>query len=144
MLKSAQQHIDQLRNQIRHHDHLYYVLNTPDISDQQYDNLFSQLKKLEAKHPDLITADSPTQRVSGKPLDGFTTVTHSLAMLSMDNTYSPDELRQFDQRVRKNLGDQQLRYVVETKIDGVAVSLRYEQGLLTMAATRAHSAIELE
>jgi len=136
MFESVKQQIDKLRSRIRRHDHLYYVLNTPEISDQQYDKLFRQLKKLETEHPELITADSPTQRVSGKPLDGFTTVTHSRAMLSMDNTYSPDELRQFDQRVRKNIGDQQLRYVVETKIDGVAVSLRYEQGSLTMAATR--------
>jgi len=136
MGESVQESMESLRRRIRRHDHLYYVLNTPEISDRQYDELFAQLKKLEAAHPELITPDSPTQRVAGKPLEGFTTVPHSVPMLSMDNTYSDDDLRQFDQRVRKILGDQKPRYVVESKIDGVAVSLRYENGRLAAAATR--------
>ncbi|MCP4708847.1 MAG: NAD-dependent DNA ligase LigA [Planctomycetes bacterium] len=132
----VQQRIDKLREEIRRHDTLYYVENMPDISDQEYDQLFTELKQLEEKHPELITSDSPTQRVSGIPLDGFSSVDHSRPMLSIDNTYSAEELRQFDQRVHKALGEQQYRYVVETKIDGVAVSLRYEKGVLALAATR--------
>ncbi len=136
MAESITTRINKLRDQIRRHDHLYYVENTPEITDQQYDTLFRELRDLEHKHPDLITPDSPTQRVSGRPLDGFTTVKHAVPMLSMDNTYSPDELRQFDQRVKKLLPGQKIRYMVESKIDGVAITLRYEQGLLTLAATR--------
>ena len=136
MPTSAQQRIDQLRQTIRRHDRLYYIDNAPEITDQQYDELFAQLKALEAQHPELITPDSPTQRVAGAPIDGFTTVTHDQPMLSMDNTYSPDELRAFDQRVRKTLEEQPFRYIVETKIDGVAVSLRYQDSLLTRGATR--------
>jgi DNA ligase (NAD+) len=133
---SIQKQIDKLRREIRRHDYLYYVLNEPELTDRQYDDLFAELKRHEEAHPDLVTLDSPTQRVSGRPLEEFTTVRHSVPMLSMDNTYSPDELRQFDQRVRKILGRENPRYVVETKIDGVAVSLRYEKGLLVLGATR--------
>lgn len=136
MAESVQKQLDRLRAQIRHHDHLYYVLNSPELSDQQYDEMYARLKGLEEKHPDLVTADSPTQRVAGEPLDGFETVTHSAAMLSIDNTYSADELRQFDQRVQKGLEEQTFDYVVEPKIDGVAVALRYEKGLLVLGATR--------
>ncbi len=128
--------IQQLRQEIRRHDHLYYVAAQPEVSDQAYDQLFARLKALEAQHPELITSDSPTQRVGGEPLAAFATVNHTLPMLSMDNTYSEGELREFDQRVRKGLEADQVRYVVETKIDGVAISLRYEQGRLTLAATR--------
>ena len=136
MSQSIQKRLAALRQEIRRHDALYYVHNHPEITDQQYDALFTELKELEADHPELITDDSPTQRVAGRPLDGFTTIKHSVAMLSMDNTYSAEQLRQFDQRVRKNLPGQDIRYVVETKIDGVALSLRYEQGQLKLAATR--------
>jgi DNA ligase (NAD+) len=136
MSQSIQKRLAALRQEIRRHDALYYVHNRPEITDQQYDKLFTELKELEADHPELITDDSPTQRVAGRPLDGFTTIKHSVAMLSMDNTYSAEQLRQFDQRVRKNLPGQDIRYVVETKIDGVALSLRYEQGQLKLAATR--------
>ena len=125
-----------LQQEIRRHDRLYYVENSPVITDREYDALFAELKGIEASHPELVTADSPTQRVGGEPLEGFTTVRHSVPMLSMDNTYSAEELRQFDQRVHKLLGDRQVSYVVETKIDGVAVSLRYEHGLLVLGATR--------
>ena len=128
--------IEQLRDEIRRHDHLYYVLNQPEISDQQYDKLFAELKDLEKKNPELITVDSPTQRVSGQPLEGFTSVRHSVPMLSMDNTYNAEELRAFDERVQKQLGHKDYDYVVELKIDGVAISLRYEHGVLASAATR--------
>ncbi len=128
--------IEQLRDQIRKHDYLYYVLNQPQISDRQYDKLFSQLKELEQANPQLITADSPTQRVSGEPLEGFASVRHTVPMLSIDNTYSPEELKAFDERVCKGLGSRDYDYVVELKIDGLAISLRYEKGRLATAATR--------
>ncbi len=128
--------VDRLRREIRRHDYLYYVLNQPEISDRQYDQLFAELKKLEAEHPDLVTADSPTQRVAGRPLEGFQSVRHTIPMLSVDNTYNADELRAFDERVRKQLGMSDYEYVVEPKIDGLAVSLRYENGVLVTGATR--------
>ena len=128
--------VEQLRNEIRRHDYLYYVLNQPKISDRQYDKLFAELAALEQANPELITPDSPTQRVSGQPLEGFATVRHAMPMLSMDNTYNADELWAFDQRVAKGLGGRDYDYVVELKIDGVAISLRYERGRLVTAATR--------
>ncbi len=128
--------VDWLRNEIRRHDRLYYILNQPEITDQQYDELFAELKKLESERPELVTPDSPTQRVAGRPLEGFTTVRHAVPMLSMDNTYNADELRAFDERVRKLLEASRYDYVVELKIDGLAVSLRYEHGVLTTGATR--------
>ncbi|MBN2183306.1 MAG: NAD-dependent DNA ligase LigA [Sedimentisphaerales bacterium] len=136
MNKDVNKKIEQLRRKIREHDYLYYVLNQPEISDRQYDKLFAELKALEEANPELITPDSPTQRVSGRPLEGFGTVRHAAAMLSMDNTYNADELRAFDERVRKQLGSDDYDYVVELKIDGVAISLRYEKGVLVTAATR--------
>ena len=128
--------IERLRAEIRRHDYLYYVLNQPQITDQQYDKLFAELKSLEEQHPELITPDSPTQRVSGEPLEGFKSVRHTIPMLSIDNTYSAEELRAFDERVAKGLGSRDYDYVVELKIDGVASSLRYERGLLVTGATR--------
>ncbi|MBN2589501.1 MAG: NAD-dependent DNA ligase LigA [Sedimentisphaerales bacterium] len=128
--------IEQLREQIREHDYLYYVLSQPKISDQEYDKLFAELKELENEHPELITPDSPTQRVSGQPLEGFETVRHSVAMLSMDNTYNAEELKAFDERIKKQLGHDDYDYVVELKIDGLAISLRYENGKLVTGATR--------
>jgi len=136
MAKDVKKQIAQLRKEIRKHDYLYYVLNQPEIRDLQYDKLFAELKALEQKNPELITAGSPTQRVSGQPLEGFTTVRHAVPMLSMDNTYNADELKAFDERVAKGLGSKDFDYVVELKIDGVAISLRYERGALATAATR--------
>jgi DNA ligase (NAD+) len=136
MAKDIKKRVEQLREKIRRHDYLYYVLNQPEISDQQYDKLFAELKQLEAKRPDLITSDSPTQRVSGQPLEGFATVRHAVPMLSIDNTYNAEELRAFDERVAKQLGSKDYDYVAELKIDGVAISLRYEKGKLVIAATR--------
>ena len=128
--------MDWLRREIREHDHLYYVRNEPRITDQQYDELFAELKSLEARHPELVTPDSPTQRVAGRPLGEFATIRHSIPMLSVDNTYNADELKAFDERVRKQLGEADYDYVVELKIDGRAVSLRYEHGVLATGATR--------
>ncbi|MFZ0034901.1 MAG: NAD-dependent DNA ligase LigA [Sedimentisphaerales bacterium] len=136
MVKDIKKQIEQLRGEIRRHDYLYYVLDQPQISDPQYDRLFAELKSLEEKHPELITPDSPTQRVSERPLEGFSTVRHAIPMLSIDNTYSAEELRAFDVRVAKGLGSRDYDYVVELKIDGVASSLRYERGLLVTGATR--------
>jgi len=136
MAKDVKKRVEKLRGEIRRHDYLYYVLNQPLISDRQYDKLFSELQVLEKANPQLITPDSPTQRVSGKPLEGFTTVRHAVPMLSMDNTYNAEELRAFDERVAKGLGCKDYDYVVELKIDGVAVSIRYEKGRLATAATR--------
>ena len=136
MAAEVKKRIEKLRAEIRRHDYLYYVLNQPKISDRQYDTLFAELKELEQANPQFITADSPTQRVSERPLDEFVSVRHAVAMLSMDNTYNADELKAFDERVAKALATEKYDYVVELKIDGVAVSLRYERGVLATAATR--------
>lgn len=136
MTQNAKKQIERLQHEIREHDHLYYVLSQPRISDQQYDALFTELKALEQANPELITRDSPTQRVSGRPLEGFTTVRHAIPMLSVDNTYNDEELRAFDERVTKQLGERDFDYVIELKIDGLAISLRYEDGVLKTAATR--------
>lgn len=136
MAEQLKKQIEQLRRKIRKHDYLYYVLNQPEITDQQYDKLFAELKVLEAEHPELITPDSPTQRVAGQPLEAFQNVRHGIPMLSMDNTYNAEELKAFDERVQKGLATEKYDYVVELKIDGVAINLRYEMGLLVRAATR--------
>ena len=135
-LETSRSAIDWLRREIRRHDYLYYIQNQPEISDQQYDELFAELKALEAEHPEVVTPDSPTQRVAGRPLGEFATVRHAVPMLSVDNTYSADELKAFDERVRKQLDDPDYDYVVEHKIDGLAVSLRYVDGVLVTGATR--------
>ncbi len=141
MTKDINKQIEQLRKEIREHDYLYYVLNQPRIGDRQYDKLFAELKKLEAANPQLITADSPTQRVSERPLEGFATVRHAVSMLSMDNTYNADELKAFDERVAKQLGSKDYDYVIELKIDGLAISIRYEGGILVTAATRGNGEV---
>lgn len=129
--------LEKLRDEIRRHDHLYYVLNKPRISDGEYDALYRKLKDTELSHPELITPDSPTQRVGAPPVKAFGVVRHIAPMLSMDNTYSSEEIREFDERVRKNLrGAQQPEYVVELKFDGVSISLIYENGVWARGATR--------
>lgn len=128
--------IARLREQIRRHDHLYYVEARPEISDGEYDRLFTRLKELEAGHPDLVSSDSPTQRVGGRPLEGFAHVVHAVPMLSIDNTYSEGALREFDARVAKLLPGEAYDYYVDPKVDGVSASLRYEDGMLVLAATR--------
>ncbi len=132
----AEKEIEHLRAEIRHHDHLYYVLNKPVISDQEYDRLYEKLKKLEAAHPELVTEDSPTRRVGGEPTKGFPAVKHLVPMMSMDNTYSADEMRSFDERVKKSLKKKTVEYVVELKFDGVSISLLYEKGKFVRGATR--------
>ena len=141
MAQDVSKRIDQLREEIRGHDYLYYVLNQPKIGDRQYDELFAELKSLEQAEPHLITPDSPTQRVSEQPLEGFATVRHAVPMLSMDNTYNAEELIAFDKRVARQLGGEDYDYVVELKIDGLAISLRYEEGILVTAATRGNGEV---
>ena len=136
MAQDVRKQIKRLREEIREHDYLYYVLNQPRINDRQYDRLFAELKQLEAANPQFVTVDSPTQRVSEKPSEGFATVRHTVPMLSMDNTYNADELKAFDERVAKQLDSRDYDYVIELKIDGLAISLRYEEGVLVTAATR--------
>jgi DNA ligase (NAD+) len=130
--------INQLRKDIRYHEERYYVHNAPDISDEEFDRLLHELERLEAENPDLVTPDSPTQRVAGRPTEGFPTVEHVAPMLSLDNAYDEDELRAFDERVRRGagLGDKPVPYVAELKIDGLSIALTYENGRLTCAATR--------
>jgi len=130
------QRIEQLRETISRHDTLYYVQAAPEISDRDYDRLLDELKALEAAHPELVTPQSPTQRVAGRSIDGFESVTHAVAMLSIDNTYNADEVREFDARVRKAFGEASFHYLADPKIDGVACSLRYESGRLVRAVTR--------
>jgi DNA ligase (NAD+) len=126
---TAEEQIEKLREEIRHHEYLYYVLDAPEISDAQYDALMNQLKKLEAEHPKLITPDSPTQRVGGKPGAGFAKVAHSRPMLSLDNAYNDEELRAWDNRVRAGLSSSEsVKYVCELKLDGLSMALQYEAG----------------
>lgn len=137
MSASVQKRIEALRREIDHHNYLYYVEARPEISDREFDALLKELQELEATHPELITPDSPTQRVGGQPIEGFATVAHRVPMLSIDNTYEPGELREFDRRIRKLVGPSvPITYVVELKIDGVAISLTYEHGRFTVGATR--------
>jgi DNA ligase (NAD+) len=129
--------IEALRREIRHHEELYYVQAAPEISDAEFDGLMNELKALEARHPELITQDSPTQRVGGRVVEGFATVEHLAAMLSLDNAYNDEDLRAFDDRVRKGLGLQAApAYVAELKVDGLSISLAYEDGRLVRGATR--------
>jgi len=132
----ARKRIAALRDQIRHHDHLYYVEARSEISDREYDRLYAELKGLEAQFPNLITPDSPTQRASGEPLKEFKSVRHAVPMMSLDNTYSIEELREFDARVRRLLPNEKVEYILEPKIDGVSISVRYEDGRLAVGATR--------
>jgi DNA ligase (NAD+) len=130
--------IRELRDAIRHHEERYYVHDDPEISDEEFDRLLHELERLEAEHPDLVTIDSPTQRVAGRPVDGFPTVVHLTQMLSLDNAYTPDELRAFDERVRKGAAADggPIAYVAELKIDGLSLALTYEDGVLARGATR--------
>jgi len=133
---SIQQEIEKLRDQIRHHEHRYYVLNDPEISDFEFDQLMRRLQDLESEHPELITPDSPTRRVGGEPAEEFPKVRHSVPMISLDNTYSVDELRDFDRRVRELSGRSRVDYVGELKLDGLSMALIYERGVLQRGITR--------
>jgi DNA ligase (NAD+) len=130
--------IDRLRKEIRHHEERYYVHDAPEVSDEHFDRLLHELERLESEHPDLVTPDSPTQRVAGRPTESFPTVEHFAQMLSLDNAYTEEELRAFDERVRKGagLGDAPVPYVAELKIDGLSIALTYEDGRLARGATR--------
>jgi len=128
--------IEALRDKIRHHEHLYYVLDAPQISDAEFDKLMRQLQDLEAEKPSLITPDSPTQRVGGKPREGFVKVSHSSPMLSLDNTYSEEELRDWERRVHDLSGQSAVDYVCELKLDGMSLALLYEDGKLVRGITR--------
>jgi len=132
------QRLEELRTQIRHHEERYYIHDAPEISDEEFDRLLHELERLEAEHPDLVTADSPTQRVGGRPAEGFPTVEHVSPMLSLDNAYNEEELRAFDERVRRGagVGDARIGYVAELKIDGLSIALTYESGRLVRGATR--------
>jgi len=133
----AAERIADLRSQIRHHDHLYYVQDTPEISDESYDALFHELRDLEEQFPELVTPDSPTQRVAGQPLDQFPTVEHAAPMLSLDSSPDEAQLRRFDERVRKAVEDEvPVAYVLEPKLDGASVELVYEDGRLSRGSTR--------
>jgi DNA ligase (NAD+) len=135
--RSVEQEIDRLRAEIDRHNRLYYQDAAPEISDREYDRLMARLMELEAAHPELATADSPSHRVGGAPLSEFATVTHAVPMLSIDNTYSFEEIREWDARVRRGLNaGEPVHYVVELKVDGVAVSLRYEHGKFVLGSTR--------
>ena len=125
-----------MRDKIRGHDELYYVQDSPEISDAEYDALLTRLKDLEAAHPELITLDSPTQRVGGRPAEAFAEVVHRRPMLSLDNSYNIDELRAFDERCRRLADGRRFEYVAELKIDGLSLSLHYADGLLARGLTR--------
>src|ERR1700729_3042221 len=139
--KDADKKIESLRERIRHHEYLYYVLDQPEISDADFDILMRELKLLEAEHPELLAADSPTQRVGGKPREGFVKVRHSSPMLSLDNTYSEEELRDWERRVHELSGRRDVDYVCELKLDGMSLALIYEDGKLVRGITRGDGSV---
>lgn len=139
--KGTEKKIEALRDKIRHHEYLYYVLDNPEISDAEFDQLMIELKKLETERPKLITPDSPTQRVGGKPREGFLKAPHSSPMLSLDNTYSEDELRNWERRVHDLSGREDVDYVCELKLDGMSLALHYENGKLVRGITRGDGSI---
>jgi len=137
--ESERERVQQLQSELREHAYRYYVLDEPTISDAEYDRLFRELQELEARRPDLRTPDSPTQRVGATPLDAFRPAPHRFPMLSLQNAFSLDELRDFDERVKRNLGlepEAVVEYIVEYKIDGLGISLTYTDGVLERGATR--------
>src|SRR5947208_5046352 len=138
--KNIDQRLESLREKIRQHEYRYYVLDDPEISDAEFDRLMNELKNLEAEHPDLITPDSPTQRVGGKPREGFVKVRHSSPMLSLDNAYTEDELRNWERRVHELSGRKDIEYVCELKLDGMSLALVYENGQLARGVTRGDGA----
>ena len=136
MAKNIEKEFAELRDRIRYHEHRYYVLDDPEISDFEFDKLMHHLKELELQHPELVTPDSPTQRVGGAPAAEFPKVRHPSPMLSLDNTYSVDDLRDFDRRVRELAGRDQVEYVAELKLDGLSMALTYQDGELVRGVTR--------
>src|SRR5271157_3246486 len=140
-MKDPATEIAKLREELRRHEHLYYVLDKPEITDAEYDALMRRLQELEAKHPELLTADSPTQRVGGKPREGFVKVPHSSPMLSLDNTYNEEELRAWERRVHELSGQKDVDYVCELKLDGMSLALIYADGKLVRGVTRGDGAV---
>ncbi|NJN47128.1 MAG: NAD-dependent DNA ligase LigA, partial [Candidatus Competibacteraceae bacterium] len=136
MAKPAVARIAELRSQLNNHNYRYYVLDDPVIPDADYDCLLRELQNLEQAHPELITADSPTQRVGATPISAFAQVQHAVPMLSLDNAFTDEEVADFDRRVCQQLDAENISYAAEPKLDGLAVSLRYEQGVLVRGATR--------
>jgi DNA ligase (NAD+) len=139
--KDVQHKLETLRDKIRYHEHRYYVLDDPEVSDTEFDRLMNELKAIEAEHPELITRDSPTQRVGGKPREGFVKVPHSTSMLSLDNAYNEDELRDWERRVHELTGEAKVDYVCELKLDGMSLALRFDNGKLTLGLTRGDGSI---
>src|SRR5690348_468566 len=133
---NVKKEMEELREKLRHHEYRYYVLDEPEISDAAYDRLMERLKELEAAHPELVTADSPSVRVGGAPREGFQTVRHARPMLSLDNAFSYDALRDFDRRVREGIGRDKIEYIAEHKFDGLSISLQYQDGVLVRGVTR--------
>ena len=130
-MKDPAGEIERLRRDLRRHEHLYYVLDQPEVTDAEYDALMRQLQDLEERHPELATPDSPTRRVGGKAREGFAKVPHSSAMMSLDNALNEDELRTFDGRVRDLLRGAEFRYVTELKMDGLSMAAHYREGRFT-------------
>jgi len=139
--KDFARQIEDLRQEIRRHEHLYYVLDAPELSDADFDRLMQELKQLEAAHPDLVTPDSPTQRVGGKPREGFVKVEHSRPMLSLDNAFNEEELRNWERRVRELAGTGKIEYVCELKMDGLSLALWYRGGRLERGITRGDGSV---
>ena len=140
-MKDPAAEIDKLRDELRRHEHLYYVLDKPEITDAEYDLMMRRLQELETEHPELQTADSPTQRVGGKPREGFVKVRHSAPMLSLDNALNESELRDFDRRVRDLLGGTEFQYVTELKMDGLSMAVHYRGGRFAQAVTRGDGSV---
>jgi DNA ligase (NAD+) len=136
-----QKKLDSLRDKIRHHEYLYYVLDNPELTDADFDKLMNELKRIEAEHPELVTPDSPTQRVGGKPREGFVKARHSSPMLSLDNAYSEEELRDWERRVHELSGRTDVEYMCELKLDGMSLALVYENGQLARGITRGDGTI---
>src|SRR3954471_2087624 len=135
-MKNPGQEAEKLREELRLHEHQYYVLDDPKISDSEYDTLMRKLQSLEEQHPELLAPDSPTRRVGGKPREGFIKVRHSSPMLSLDNSLNERELREFDRRVQDLLKGAPFRYVAELKLDGLSMAVRYRNGQFVEALTR--------
>src|SRR6202140_2974721 len=141
MAKDLHKKLEALREQIRQHEYRYYVLDDPEISDAEFDQLMIELKKLEAANPELVTPDSPSQRVGGKPREGFLKAPHSSPMLSLDNTYSEDELHNWERRVHELSGRDDIDYICELKLDGMSLALHYQDGKLVRGITRGDGSI---
>src|ERR1700674_5793573 len=133
---AVKKEIEELREKLRYHEYRYYVLDDPEISDAAFDRMMDRLKEMETAHPELITPDSPSQRVGGAPREGFQTLRHARPMLSLDNAFSYDALRDWDRRVREGSGREKIEYIAEHKFDGLSISLQYEDGVLARGVTR--------